>query len=183
MTIRMPSAAQASSAAGVVALIGSATAMMPAGSSVDGDEQAVAPSRRSASALRLELAECHAEVAHQLGIAERHGRPSTVPVTPLPVTERKSVDILAARCRALAPPRRSRRPADVRSTAPGSRPSDRTLGLVEARSGNDRDHPRLAFGQRAGLVDDQRVDLLEPLQRLGVLDRARRRSRPCRRRP
>jgi hypothetical protein len=29
---------------------------------------------------------------------------------------------------------------------------------------------RAALGERAGLVDDQRVDLLHPLQRLGVLD-------------
>ena len=28
----------------------------------------------------------------------------------------------------------------------------------------------LAFGQRAGLVDDEGVDLLHPLERLGVLD-------------
>ena len=41
---------------------------------------------------------------------------------------------------------------------------------IEARRRADGGHARLAFGQRAGLVDDQRVDLLEPLQRLGVLD-------------
>ena len=29
---------------------------------------------------------------------------------------------------------------------------------------------RLAFGQRAGLVDDERVDLLQHFERLGVLD-------------
>ena len=38
---------------------------------------------------------------------------------------------------------------------------------------------RLALGQRAGLVDDQRVDLLQPLERLGVLDQhARLRAAP-----
>ena len=42
------------------------------------------------------------------------------------------------------------------------------------------DQPRLALGERAGLVDDQRVDLLQDLQRLGVLDRARP---PCAPRP
>ncbi len=31
-------------------------------------------------------------------------------------------------------------------------------------------HGRMAFGQGAGLVDDQRVDLLEPFERLGVAD-------------
>ena len=42
--------------------------------------------------------------------------------------------------------------------------------LVDALGGEDRGHRRLALGQGAGLVDDERVDLLEPLQRLGVLD-------------
>ena len=42
-----------------------------------------------------------------------------------------------------------------------------------------RHNPGLAFGQRAGLVDDQRVDLLEPLERLRVLDEhARSRAPP-----
>ena len=50
--------------------------------------------------------------------------------------------------------------AASRSTSLSSKPS----------RGIDRDHLRLAFGQRAGLVDDQRVDLLHALQRLGVLD-------------
>ena len=42
--------------------------------------------------------------------------------------------------------------------------------LVESRRRHDGDDLRLAFGQRAGLVDDQRVDLLHALERLGVLD-------------
>ncbi len=33
-----------------------------------------------------------------------------------------------------------------------------------------RHNPGLAFGQRAGLVDDQRIDLFQPLERFGVLD-------------
>ena len=44
------------------------------------------------------------------------------------------------------------------------------LLLVHARGRHERGHLRLALGQRAGLVDHQRVDLGEPLQRLGVLD-------------
>ena len=97
-------------------------------------------------------------------------RPFTVPVTPLPVTASKSV---AARDRRAALPRRLRRsprPADARNRAPAlaasasSRPSSKSFG---------RDHVgqlRPALGQRAGLVDDQRVDMGEALQRLGVLD-------------
>ena len=50
MTMRMPSARRLASAAGVVALIGSATAMIPAGRPSTATNIAVAPSRRSASA-------------------------------------------------------------------------------------------------------------------------------------
>ena len=59
--------------------------------------------------------------------------------------------------------------ADVRSRVPGSR----RAGEVVFINVVDRNHIgqlRLAFGQRAGLVDDQRVDLGKALQRFGVLD-------------
>ena len=42
--------------------------------------------------------------------------------------------------------------------------------VVEARRRHDRDHLGLALGQRARLVDHQRVDLLHVLQRFGILD-------------
>ena len=44
------------------------------------------------------------------------------------------------------------------------------LRVVEAGQRDDRHHLRLAFGERAGLVHHQRVDLFHPLQRLGILD-------------
>ena len=44
------------------------------------------------------------------------------------------------------------------------------LSFVEAGQRHDRDDLRLAFGERAGLVDHQRVDLFHALERLGVLD-------------
>ena len=44
------------------------------------------------------------------------------------------------------------------------------LGFVLARRRHDRHQPGLALGQRAGLVDDQGVDPLQDLERLGVLD-------------
>ena len=50
--------------------------------------------------------------------------------------------------------------AAKRSTSASSKPG----------AGDDRHDLRLAFGERAGLVDHQRVDLLHALQRLGVLD-------------
>ena len=44
------------------------------------------------------------------------------------------------------------------------------LRLVEARRRQHRRDRGLALGQRAGLVDDERIDLLHALERLGVLD-------------
>jgi hypothetical protein len=44
------------------------------------------------------------------------------------------------------------------------------FGPIMARFGKHRDQAGFAFGQGAGFVYDQRVDLFEPLQRLGVFD-------------
>src|SRR5437763_980504 len=44
------------------------------------------------------------------------------------------------------------------------------VGLVCAFRYGDFDHLRLAFGERTGLVDHQRVDLLHAFERLGVPD-------------
>src|SRR3546814_8318851 len=42
--------------------------------------------------------------------------------------------------------------------------------LLEAVRDFNGDDRGLAFGQRPGLVDDERVDLLHPFKRLGILD-------------
>ena len=44
------------------------------------------------------------------------------------------------------------------------------LRFIPAGGGQDGDQPRLAFGERAGLVHDERVHLREDFERLGVLD-------------
>src|SRR5205823_5257214 len=44
------------------------------------------------------------------------------------------------------------------------------LPLVVPRQRDDLDEARLAFGEGARLVDDERVHLLERLERVGVLD-------------
>src|SRR3984893_19543041 len=44
------------------------------------------------------------------------------------------------------------------------------FGLVDTVSANDRDYLGLTLGERAGLVEHDGVDALEPLQRLGVAD-------------
>ena len=50
----------------------------------------------------------------------------------------------------------------------GGQPQD--FGFLESGRRDDRDDLRLAFGQRTGLVDHQRVDLLHALQGFRVLD-------------
>ena len=57
------------------------------------------------------------------------------------------------------------------------------LVFAEAADGPHGDDPGSAFGQCAGLVDDERVDPFKPLQSLGVLDQAPRPARRARRRP
>ena len=47
----------------------------------------------------------------------------------------------------------------------------------------ERDNFGLALGQRAGLVDQQRIDLFSAFERLGVLDQNVGRGTRARRRP
>ena len=147
-------------------------AMTPAGLPSTATKIAVAPSR----AQRLGLA-CRAPPvstpasAMMRAVADDESparRPT--PVTPLPTGESKSAASASVEAALAAPPRRWPRPADARCRAPGWRraaaarsPRPRRAACTAATLG-------LAFGQRAGLVDDERVDLLEALQRLGVLD-------------
>ena len=96
-------------------------------------------------------------------------RPSTWPSTPFPVCDWN--DSAGGSCKSRVPgqpgDRRGQRMLAGQFEA-GGQPQQ--LGFVLARRRHDRDHPRLALGQRAGLVDDQRIDPLQDLERLGVLD-------------
>ena len=104
-------------------------------------------------------------------------RPSTVPRTPLPVTASKSS--------ALSGDSRARfAPATIASASgcsePVSNAAARRSTVFLRADGHDIGQPRLAFGQRAGLVDDHGIDAGHPLQRLGILDQhARLRAAPA----
>ena len=76
------------------------------------------------------------------------------------------------RARARAPSRRARShpPADARWRARRWRQAAGFRSSSKPGAGTIAVDLRLALGQRARLVDHQRVDLLHPLQRLGVLD-------------
>ena len=175
MTMRMPSASAGRCAAGVVGLIGSATAMMPAGLAVDRDEhrrrafapQAIGPRLQPG---RRRIPSCSRSCA----LPSATWRPPIRPATPLPVN-----DVKSAISRSVRP--RSRAQATMAAASGCSlersrlAASDRMAVSSKPSSGRIDDHARLAFGQRAGLVDDQRVDFLETLQRLGVPDQDSRR--------
>ena len=95
--------------------------------------------------------------------------PSTVPSAPLPVGESKSANRRGRDALLLRGARRWRARADARSRA-RRWPQAQDLGLVKSLRRARWRHGRLALGQRAGLVDDERVDLLHVLEGLGVLD-------------
>ena len=67
----------------------------------------------------------------------------------------------------LAPPRPSPPPAGARSPARGS-PRAQHLVLGLAPVAGSRRPAWAALGERSGLVDDQRVDLLQTLERFGI---------------
>ena len=93
--------------------------------------------------------------------------PSTMPLTPLPVVDSKSVDarerdVPLARAATIAPASGCSLTLS-RLAARRSRSS-----AVDARRRFDRHEARLAFGERSGLVDDERRHAFEDLERLGV---------------
>ena len=126
----------------------------------------VSPLRRSASARAVDVTV--APISDSIAVLPiATVRPSTVPTTPLPVTDRKSVtgaELHAALLGAAHDGRRQRMLAHLLE----ARGQAQQRGLVDRRRGDDGRERGLAFGQRPGLVDDQRVDLLHHLQRLGV---------------
>ena len=170
MTTRMPSAASAFSASGVDALTGSAMANSPASLPSTAMKIAVAPSRAQASRLALPATPVSMpSAARKLALPSTTVLPSTLPVAPLPVGESNPRPCRVRGC-VPAPPRTIASASGcslARSTLAASR---RTSASSKPSAGTIADHLRLAFGQRAGLVDHQRVDLLHPLQRFGVLD-------------
>ena len=171
MTTRTPSAASVPQRLGVDALIGSAMARSrrPLCHRC-AMKIAVAPSCRSSSAWSASPVTSTLSSLQKLCVARaRPVLPSTVPIAPLPVGESKSVTGVVE---THAPPR----PHDYGAPADAHLPVRRSRRAAEYRLGlkpagrHDGCDRGLALRQRAGLVDDERVDLLHALQRLGILD-------------
>ena len=109
--------------------------------------------------------------ARNLALPSATCLPSTVPQRALAgrrVEVRAPARVAMPRSSAARDDRRRR--ADARSRARRWRRAAARSVSSKPAAGDDRRHGRLALGQRAGLVDDERVDLLHALERLGVLD-------------
>ncbi len=117
MTMRMPSARRASSAAGVDALTGSAMAMTAAALPSTPTKIAVAPSARSLSASAASARVSIPSSLRKLALPSATRLPSTVPSAPLPVGESKSLAAAERESCAVRLPRRWRRQAGARSPA------------------------------------------------------------------
>ena len=105
MTTRMPSARSAVSAPTALSLIGSATATSPArGHRSATSTRSPLPAQRF-GAIRQIPGERYRAPRRAPDCRPRRARPSTVPVTPLPVSRWKSATVPSARPRASAPVR------------------------------------------------------------------------------
>ena len=180
MTTRSPSAVQQrGSPRASVGLIGSATPSRPASRPSTATSITVWPSPRSSSAPRAERAGVDAQLLEQAGVAQRYpaaARPCRS--TPLPVSERNSRDRRPARAPRSSAPADDRRGQRMFAAPLQAGRQAQQLVLGHAAAGSTVDQPRLALRQRAGLVHHQRVDLLQHLQRLGVLDQHAVLARP-----
>ena len=162
MTMRMPSASSAASASAASSLIGSAMAMTPDALPSMATNITVAPSLRSSSASRVRGSptRCRARRG-SAALPSATRRPSTMPIDALAGRRSRSPAAVASvdAC-ARRRPRRSPRRADARCPLEaGGEPQH--VGFVDACGRLDRDDLGLALGQGAGLVDDERVDLLQ----------------------
>jgi hypothetical protein len=166
MMIFSPLACSALMASAVVALIGSATATMPASLSPTATNIGVLPSLRQRVGRPESEATSILSASISALLPSAAAWPSTVPVTPLPVTASKPgcFGLHAAVGSAFQDrfgERMFRAPLQLAaSAAPAPHRSVRWT-ITSVSFG-------LAFGQRAGLVDDQRVDLGEAFQCLRV---------------
>ena len=131
----------------------------------------LAPSARSASACGARA--CDADAARRSSASRCRARPAC----PRPCRARRSrCSTRTPRGRSSTRPRsraRARRsPSASGCSLPWSMLAARrsTSSSAVARGSDDAIDRRLAFGQRAGLVDDERVDLSEVLDRRGIAE-------------
>ena len=96
--------------------------------------------------------------------------PSTMPIAPLPAGESKPRTGNGSMPRSFAAANDGARPADARSRASTLAANVRISVSEKPSAGTIAVTFGLAFGERAGLVDDQRIDALHALERFGIAD-------------
>ena len=125
---------------GVVALIGSATPIRPA-AAVDRDEHhGLAVARAAARRARASSPGSIPQLLQQPLLPSATARPSTMPRTPLPVIDSKSLASAELEAPLLAPRRRSPPPADARWPARGWRRAAADRPSSTPAAGIDRGH-------------------------------------------
>ena len=105
-------------------------------------------------------------------------RPSTFPSTPLPVCERNDSAVFDLNSPLAGGRGDSGRQRVLARKLNGSRQAQQ-LGVILAGHRHHGNHPWLPLGQRAGLVDHERIDPLQNLECLGVLDQHARGRAPA----
>ena len=170
MTTRTPAATSALSASGVRGLDRIGDGDDAGRLAVDG--RGKSRWRRPGAAARLPGRAAAVSIlssARNFALPSASRLPSTMPITPLPAGASKPRTVRQFDL-ALGGGRDDRRRQRMLAAALDAGSEAQHLRLVEAGQRDDRHHLRLAFGERAGLVDHQRVDLLHAFERLGVLD-------------
>ena len=170
--IRRPSACSCRTASGVDSLIGSDTASRPANLPSTATNITVWPSslQRLALVERGELVEPLRSFQQATVCRPRHCLSVDRPGDAAAGHRVEIVDGTQFAISRSWQLRRSRAPADARCAVPRCAAS-RSRSFLEAGLGRDRlRSARASLGQRAGLVDDDRIDLLQRLQHFGILD-------------
>src|SRR6266852_6189934 len=171
ITKRIPSARSARIASGVEGLMRSDKKITPA----------VRPPTATYTGVTAEESWCRSGVCCSPGISIPCSRkkltvpattrfPETKPSTPRPEIERNSLGVARGRRFSSAGHHGASKRVLARALEARSDGKQRIVGEVVSRKHIDTRDPGLAFGQRAGLVDDQRVHFGERLESFGVAD-------------
>ena len=169
ITTRRPALRSAASASAVVALIGSDTASSPASFGVDGQVHHAGALAAQGLGLCGQRRHVDAELLHQRRVAQREGLAADIAAH---ADARARVELLGLVEGQVLLPRRSDDGGGQRVLAALVETGRQAQHLVfgEARGADRALERRPALGQRAGLVDDQGVDLAQVLDRGGVAE-------------
>ncbi len=164
-----PDSRSAASASRVLALTGSAIARRPSDCLPRATKTTVSPRARSSSAAALGLADRDAVFGHEARAAQPQGLAIEGGLHATARDRREAVHRARRDCALPGMSKNGLRQRMFARRLQACR-GGQQFRLVRARGGAQRGDARLAFGERTGLVDDERVDLLHELEAFGVAD-------------